>query len=216
MRIGSLFAEFRRRGVFRAVAAYAVVAWGASLAATDLLPTFGAPEWAVRAFIACAALGLPIVAVLAWLYEVSTGRIVRDPGRPPPRIVGAAAAEATLAATAANGVRVRWTDAQGDHEHLFSDSFVIGRDEPCELWLDDPHISRRHAEIRREQGRWWLLDLGSRNGTRLDGKPVRRAPLPPSCAVQLYDAGPELRLDVDIGSATITVPMTDGAGLPVD
>ncbi len=79
-RIGSLMSEIRRRGVFRIVAAYAVVAWGASLAATSLLPTFGAPPWAARAFIICAFLGLPIAALLAWVYEITTGGIVRDTG----------------------------------------------------------------------------------------------------------------------------------------
>ena len=75
-----LIGEVRRRGVFRIVAAYAVVAWGASLAATSLLPAFGAPPWAARAFIICAVLGLPIAALLAWIYEITTGGIVRDPG----------------------------------------------------------------------------------------------------------------------------------------
>ena len=67
-RLGSVIGEIRRRGVFKIMAAYAVVAWGASLAATSLLPAFGAPPWAARAFIICAVLGLPIAALLAWIY----------------------------------------------------------------------------------------------------------------------------------------------------
>ncbi len=201
-RIGLLASEFRRRGVFKAVVAYAVVAWGASLAATDLLPAFGAPAWAVRAFIICAALGLPVVVVLAWLYEVSTGGIVRDPGVPNPPATSSEGN--TTLAFASAGVRVHWKDAEGEHERSFFSDFAIGREPPCELTLDDPHISRRHVEVRYEQGRWWLLDLGSRNGTRLDGKLVQRAPLPASAVVRLYDAGPALRMDVGGGSPTIT------------
>lgn len=201
-RIGLLIGEFKRRGVFKAVAAYAVIAWGASLAATDLLPAFGAPAWTVRAFIICAALGLPVAAVLAWLYEITTRGIVRDPGAADASAAGGEGN--TTLAFASAGVRVQWKDALGEHEKSFFSDFAIGREPPCELTLDDPHISRRHVEVRYEQGRWWLVDMGSRNGTRLNGKLVQRAPLPPSATVRLYDAGPELRVDTGSGTATVT------------
>jgi hypothetical protein len=202
-RIRALASEVGRRGVFKAVAAYAVVAWGASLAASELLPTFGAPPWVTRAFIVSAALGLPIVAVLAWLYELTAGGLVADAGgsvATQPR-----AGDATVVFGSVPSLHVRWVDALGPHERTFIDSFAIGRDAPCELRLDDPCISRRHAEVRYEQGHWWLVDLGSRNGTRLDGRRVQREPLPARCSVRLYDAGPELRLETDGGSATMTV-----------
>ncbi|HRO62189.1 FHA domain-containing protein [Thermomonas sp.] len=201
-RIGLLIGEFKRRGVFKAVAAYAVIAWGASLAATDLLPAFGAPGWTVRAFIICAALGLPVVAVLAWLYEITTRGIVRDTGVS--EIPAAPQDGNTTVAFVGAGVRVRWKDAGGEHERSFFRDFAIGREAPCELILDDPHISRRHVEVRHEQGRWWLVDPGSRNGTRLDGELVQRAPLPASASVRLYDAGPELRMETTGETATIT------------
>ena len=101
-------------------------------------------------------------------------------------------------------LHVRWTDAKGPPGRTFLEGFAIGRDAPCELRLDDPCISRRHAEVRYEQGRWWLVDLGSRNGTRMDGRRVQREPLPARCAVRLYDAGPELQVETDAGSATMT------------
>ena len=216
-RIGSLIKEIRRRGVFRIVAAYAVVAWGASLAATSLLPTFGAPPWAARAFIICAVLGLPIAALLAWIYELTTGGIVRDPGR----LAGAASALAPVAGNTTllfgsrDSVRARWADSDGNHERVFFDVFRIGRDESCEVRLDDPLISRRHAEIRFEHGRWWVVDLASRNGTRLDGRLVERAPLPPTCAVQLYEAAPAIGLELGGPSAAITVASRPGV-LPVE
>ncbi len=193
-RIGTLAHEFKRRGVFKAVAAYAVLAWGAALAATELLPTFGASNWAVRVFIVCAALGVPVVAVLAWLYEITGRGIVRDPA-------DASGSEDTTLLFSTRVVLVRWNDAQGPHECVFRNSFAIGREEPCELRFDDPHISRRHVEVCWEQGNWWLVDLGSRNGTRLDGKLIRRAMLPQSGIVKLYDAGPELQMEQQGGVA---------------
>jgi FHA domain-containing protein/uncharacterized protein DUF1707 len=55
------------------------------------------------------------------------------------------------------------------------DGLVIGRNPDCDLVVADPTVSRRHAELRREDGRWILADLGSSNGTRVNGWRVRRA-----------------------------------------
>jgi len=216
-RIRQLVGEVSRRGVFRIVAAYAVVAWGASLAATSLLPAFGAPPWAARAFIICALLGLPIAAVLAWLYEITTGGIVRDPGATQvlPDSERAPASTTTLLFGATDSVRVRWEDDDGGHERVFFKTFRIGRDDSCELKFDDPLISRRHAEIRLDDGRWWVIDLGSRNGTRLDAQRIDRAPLPPLCTLQFYDAAPLLNLELGGPSAAITIASPPGA-IPVE
>jgi FHA domain/Domain of unknown function (DUF1707) len=46
---------------------------------------------------------------------------------------------------------------------------ALGRSRTCDCVLADPSVSRRHAELRREGGRWLLRDLGSRNGTRVNG-----------------------------------------------
>jgi hypothetical protein len=58
-----------------------------------------------------------------------------------------------------------------------ADGLVIGRDPDCALRLSDPTVSRRHAELRRERGRWVIADLGSSNGTRVNGWRVPRATL---------------------------------------
>jgi FHA domain-containing protein/uncharacterized protein DUF1707 len=55
------------------------------------------------------------------------------------------------------------------------DGLVIGRNPDCDLVVMDPTVSRRHAELRREEGRWILADLGSSNGTRVNGWRIRRA-----------------------------------------
>jgi hypothetical protein len=49
------------------------------------------------------------------------------------------------------------------------DNFTIGRDAACDLVLPDMTVSRSHAGLRREAGRWLLSDVGSTNGTRLNG-----------------------------------------------
>jgi hypothetical protein len=56
---------------------------------------------------------------------------------------------------------------------LSGEKFVIGRARECDLVLDDPNVSRRHAELRPEEGGWAVHDLGSTNGIKLNG---RRSP----------------------------------------
>ncbi|HWB65525.1 MAG TPA: DUF3662 and FHA domain-containing protein [Mycobacteriales bacterium] len=54
---------------------------------------------------------------------------------------------------------------------------VIGRAAECDIRLDDPGVSRRHAELRYADGRVELVDLRSTNGVRVNGSPTGRAVL---------------------------------------
>lgn len=53
----------------------------------------------------------------------------------------------------------------------------IGRLASNDVVLSDPNVSRRHAELRRDGSRWVLVDLGSTNGTMVNGKLVREREL---------------------------------------
>lgn len=54
---------------------------------------------------------------------------------------------------------------------LVGDRLVIGRSPRVEIVLEDDAVSRRHAELERDaDGHWWVTDLGSINGTRVDGQ----------------------------------------------
>jgi hypothetical protein len=46
---------------------------------------------------------------------------------------------------------------------------IVGRAPGCECLLADDLVSRRHAALSRDGGRWFLRDLGSTNGTRVNG-----------------------------------------------
>jgi pSer/pThr/pTyr-binding forkhead associated (FHA) protein len=54
---------------------------------------------------------------------------------------------------------------------------VLGRSRDADVQIDDPNVSRRHAEIVQEGSTYWLVDLGSTNGTEVDGQRVTRARL---------------------------------------
>jgi pSer/pThr/pTyr-binding forkhead associated (FHA) protein len=57
------------------------------------------------------------------------------------------------------------------------DRLRIGRADENELVLRDGRVSRSHARIVEADGGFAIEDLGSSNGTYLDGKPIRRARL---------------------------------------
>jgi DNA-binding CsgD family transcriptional regulator len=58
---------------------------------------------------------------------------------------------------------------------LESGAWIIGRSKECDLVVDDRTVSRRHAKVVVANGRARITDLGSRNGTWLEGKRIRKS-----------------------------------------
>jgi hypothetical protein len=65
---------------------------------------------------------------------------------------------------------------QGDYQ-LTEAVTVIGRSRRCDIVLTDANVSRQHAEIRRQDNGFMLLDLGSTNGTRVNRRDVKQVVL---------------------------------------
>jgi serine phosphatase RsbU (regulator of sigma subunit) len=71
-------------------------------------------------------------------------------------------------------LRLHVVPAQGepfDHP-LEGESIVIGRSSQCDLTIADRFLSRRHARVFRQETGWVIEDLGSRNGTLVNGRAV--------------------------------------------
>jgi hypothetical protein len=69
-----------------------------------------------------------------------------------------------------------------------STKVCVGRDPRTDVCLDGANsVSRLHAELEYRAGAWVLCDLGSRNGTFVDGVRVAEAPLDPSAIVRVGD-----------------------------
>jgi Domain of unknown function (DUF1707)/FHA domain len=68
-------------------------------------------------------------------------------------------------------------------------SFTIGRTQDCDLRVADLSVSRRHAQLDRSEDGWLLSDLGSHNGTRVNGWLVREpVPVRPGDLLQFGSA----------------------------
>lgn len=61
----------------------------------------------------------------------------------------------------------------------------LGRSSACELRLADDSVSRYHAELCWREGTWYLVDLGSTNGTWVNGRRVGEAEVVPGDEIQL-------------------------------
>jgi hypothetical protein len=64
---------------------------------------------------------------------------------------------------------------KGDSVEIAAGEIVIGRDVPCHLRFNDPSVSRRHARIVRRRDEAFVEDLGSTNGTLVNGQPASGA-----------------------------------------
>jgi hypothetical protein len=70
-------------------------------------------------------------------------------------------------------------------EGIDGESFVIGRSEVCDFVLGDQTVSRRHAQLSCTSVGWLLSDLGSTNGTRVNGWRVKQVRVRPGDRVQV-------------------------------
>jgi hypothetical protein len=68
---------------------------------------------------------------------------------------------------------------------LSGDRVIVGRSRDCDVVLGDPNVSRRHAELRPEGRGWLVVDLGSTNGVKVNGRRVERAVLEPGDRITL-------------------------------
>ena len=107
--------------------------------------------------------------------------------------------------TPVEGVFPKLHDVSGREFLLKAGENLIGRDPSSDVLLNDGTVSRRHARIVIEDNAAYLEDLGSTNGTRLNGQPVspgQRVALPPQAELQF-------------GSAILTLELPEGFETPV-
>ena len=122
-------------------------------------------------------LAAPAVVVLARQHDAKRGTFAVVPTLPTSGSAIDAADEAVVAqppaATMATPVVGAITSAlvldDGSRHVLETERVLIGRHSGCTIAVRDTNVSREHAQLRRRPNGWTLRDLGSTNGTKLNG-----------------------------------------------
>lgn len=73
----------------------------------------------------------------------------------------------------------------GDTIYLKKEKLLIGRRESCDIVLRFSNVSGQHARLSLESGYWFLKDLGSRNGTKVEGYRISRKRLDPGASISI-------------------------------
>src|SRR4051812_37082130 len=109
-------------------------------------------------------------------------------------------------------------DGTTSRAELVGQQVIIGRAPECGLRLEGGTVSRQHAEVFRDPfGRWWVRDLGSRNGVKVNGERVSERVLQPGSSFQLGGYRLTFRLPVPVASSDDPDLTSAGAaGIEVD
>jgi len=185
-KISRTVGDIKRRSVFKVSSVYLITAAGLAALAADVMPTFGVPDWAIRFTVLSLFLGLPVAVILAWIFELTNEGVRIDPGIPKNQDTLTLFSNGKAHLSVAVEKNGRWETRD------FNNSFTLGRSPSTDIHVDNPSVSRRHARVIFENGVWMLEDLGSRNGTKLNGEQINRACLPPYAEINLSDGGPKI------------------------
>ncbi len=97
----------------------------------------------------------------------------------------------------ASGIAVTpLTVESGGESWTFDRPFTVGRVEPADVVLDNARVSRRHLEVAPHDGGWRVTDVGSANGTFVDGEQATILEVDDALEVQVGKGGPYMTLSV--------------------
>ena len=204
--------DLSRSRVMRAAGAYVVTVLLLARVISDFFPAFGLPVSILRALAILAILGLPVVLLVAWRYDVTPEGVVstRRKGWDALAEPEQSSSEVTASVRSrhnpigAGHVVASWTDPDGVVQRKeFFKPFVIGRDLASDIHLQDERVSRAHAVLWAEGGRWRVRDLGSSNGTWLDGELIKMTTIPTRCKLRAHEDGPVVELTVAAAESTV-------------
>lgn len=139
----------------------------------------------------------PVSVSFEHIEELDTGvfrvrsaaaRSAPAPARPaaaPPQPVAAPPPAAPPAPGPARSATNHWLELDGTRIPLVGDRTTLGRGAESDVRVDDPGVSRRHAEIRMTPDGATIVDLGSTNGVLVDGRRGEHVPLSDGSQVRL-------------------------------
>ena len=89
----------------------------------------------------------------------------------------------------------------GDNIPLLKKSLLVGRRESCDIVLRFGNVSGNHCQLSVENGYWYVQDLNSQNGTKLNGSRITRKRADPGATLAIAKHKYELRYNpVELGA----------------
>jgi hypothetical protein len=181
---GSFFSELRRRRVIRTCLLYIVLCWGGLQVADIVVPALGFDgDTASRYFLYAAVLGFPVTFALAWFFQITTQGIVRTETFVERRVLNNIP---PINDRRRSGVSTYFRKGEGLPEYHWiisaetgplsglsfgvAKTLILGRALECDLAIVTPHVSRQHAQLDLEDDQLYVEDLGSSNGTMVNGR----------------------------------------------
>lgn len=177
--------ELKRRGVTRACVVYIIACW-VILQVSDIVFHSLETDMTVvsQGLLVAAALGLPVVITISWFYQFSAAGVRRTPPFAEQRVLDNIAMiddrrkdPPPKGKPARHEATYDWV-LEVDSGPLSGKRFgieedvIVGRSSSCELTIPVLHISRRHMRFRIDDSGLLLEDLGSSNGTMLNGRDI--------------------------------------------
>jgi predicted component of type VI protein secretion system len=84
-------------------------------------------------------------------------------------------------------IQITTPDGQAYDYHLAGDRFTVGRGDDNSISIPDSSVSTNHGEFINEGGQWAFIDLGSTNGTKVEGNRLDRVELVPGAQFEIGD-----------------------------
>jgi adenylate cyclase len=110
----------------------------------------------------------------------------------------------------------------GDPIPLLGEKLLVGRRSSCDIKLDFQNVSSHHCQLELREGYWFVRDLGSSNGTKVNGERVTDSVVLPGDELRIAKHSFEIEYEVSAGSEvperedTFSRSLMEKAGLETD
>jgi hypothetical protein len=204
-RIRKLIKELFRRKVVRVVIAYMSIVLATVLAVAQLTEdSLAGRPFITETVTIVGVLLIPLVAYLAWRYDIVPPHFVRDIKDIQEDNPGLNWARLRHEAGDAGYVLLAWTADDGTRiEKRFFQPVAIGRAVSNDIEFADERVSRYHAVLWAQDGVWHVRDMESANGTFVGHARITGSfALPQTCDLRFHVNGPCVTVHIAKAAAT--------------